>query len=228
VVISGTIGIDKSSIRREGVRKPTKRGVANIWNALISGPHLLIDKAKSFSGRTLRFIRGSTMILEKRGGQNFLKCEKGGRIMKHAALLLGIVALFIFAACGNGDKGEQPAKSEYQGAVEEVQQEPEAVTQTPQELEEQGEGAVEDLEEEGEGAVEDLEEEGEKAEETLREKTGEAVETVREKTGEAVETVREKTGEAVEAVKEKAAQPFEGMAEKMGGHADAAKEAMEE
>ena len=115
--------------------------------------------------------------------------------MKHAALLLGIVALFIFAACGNGDKGEQPAESEYQGTVEEMQQGPEAVTQTPQ----------------------DVEEEGEQAEETLKEKTGEAV-----------ETVREKTGEAVEAVKEKAAQPFEGMAEKMGGHADAAKQAMEE
>ena len=137
--------------------------------------------------------------------------------MKHAALLLGIVALFIFAACEKGDKGEQPAKSEYQGAVEEMQQEPGAVTQTPQDLEEEKEGAVEELEEEGEEAVEDLEEEGEQAEETLREKTGEAV-----------ETVREKTGEAVEAVKEKAAQPFEGMAEKMGGHADAAKEAMEE
>jgi Skp family chaperone for outer membrane proteins len=146
------------------------------------------------------------MILKKRGGQNFLKCQKGGRIMKYAALLLGIVTLFIFVACGNGDKGEQPAKSEYQGAVEEVQQGPGAVTQTAGDLEEEKEGAIEDLEEEKEGAEE----------------------TLREKTGEAVETVREKTGEAVEAVKEKAAQPFEGMAEKMGGHADAAKQAMEE
>ena len=137
--------------------------------------------------------------------------------MKHAALLLGIVALFIFAACGNSDKGEQPAESEYQGTVEEMQQGPEAVTQTPQELEEEGEGAVEEPEEEPEKGVEELEQEPEGAEETLREKTGEAV-----------ETVREKTGEAVEAVKEKAAQPFEGMAEKMGGHADAAKQAMEE
>jgi Skp family chaperone for outer membrane proteins len=157
------------------------------------------------------------MILKKRGGQNFLKCQKGGRIMKYAALLLGIVTLFIFVACGNGDKGEQPAKSEYQGAVEEVQQGPGAVTQTAGDLEEEKEGAIEELEEEKERAIEDLEEEKEGAEETLREKTGEAV-----------ETVREKTGEAVEAVKEKAAQPFEGMAEKMGGHADAAKQAMEE
>ena len=65
--------------------------------------------------------------------------------MKHAALLLGIVALFIFAACEKGDKGEQPAKSEYQGAVEEVQQEPEAVTQRVEDLEEEGEGAVEEV-----------------------------------------------------------------------------------
>jgi hypothetical protein len=77
------------------------------------------------------------MILKKRGGQNFLKCQKGGRIMKYAALLLGIVTLFIFVACGNGDKGEQPAKSEYQGAVEEVQQGPGAVTQTAGDLEEE-------------------------------------------------------------------------------------------
>jgi Skp family chaperone for outer membrane proteins len=168
------------------------------------------------------------MILKKRGGQNFLKCQKGGRIMKYAALLLGIVTLFIFVACGNGDKGEQPAKSEYQGAVEEVQQGPGAVTQTAGDLEEEKEGAIEELEEEKEGAIEDLEEEKEGAIEDLEEEKEGAEETLREKTGEAVETVREKTGEAVEAVKEKAAQPFEGMAEKMGGHADAAKQAMEE
>jgi Skp family chaperone for outer membrane proteins len=168
------------------------------------------------------------MILKKRGGQNFLKCQKGGRIMKYAALLLGIVTLFIFVACGNGDKGEQPAKSEYQGAVEEVQQGPGAVTQTAGDLEEEKEGAIGDLEEEKEGAIEDLEEEKEGAIEDLEEEKEGAEETLREKTGEAVETVREKTGEAVEAVKEKAAQPFEGMAEKMGGHADAAKQAMEE
>jgi Skp family chaperone for outer membrane proteins len=168
------------------------------------------------------------MILKKRGGQNFLKCQKGGRIMKYAALLLGIVTLFIFVACGNGDKGEQPAKSEYQGAVEEVQQGPGAVTQTAGDLEEEKEGAIGDLEEEKEGAIGDLEEEKEGAIEDLEEEKEGAEETLREKTGEAVETVREKTGEAVEAVKEKAAQPFEGMAEKMGGHADAAKQAMEE
>ena len=99
--------------------------------------------------------------------------------MKHAVVLLGIVSLFIFAACGNGEKGEQPAKSEYQGAVEGMKDEAHSVTQT-----------------------------------------------MEEKAGEAVETLKAKTGEAVEAAKEKAAQPFQGMAEKMGGHTEAADEAL--
>ena len=99
--------------------------------------------------------------------------------MKHAVLLLGIVSLLIFTACGNDEKGEQPAQSKYQGAVEGVKEEAHGVTAT---MEEKAEGAVEAL--------------------------------------------KAKTGEAVETAKETAAKPFQGMAEKLGGHTEAADEAL--
>ena len=167
-----------------------------------AAPHLLVEPATRLSARALRFVRRSTMISLERGGQSFLEFCKGGRVMKHAVGLLGIVFLLIFAACGNGEKAEQPAKSEYQGAVEGVKEEAHGVTQT---MEEEAEEAVEGVKEEAHGVTQ----------------------TMEEKAGEAVETLKAKTGEAVETAKEKAAEPFQGMAEKMGGHTEAAKEALE-
>jgi hypothetical protein len=133
--------------------------------------------------------------------KTFWNFAKGGRIMKHAILFLGIVSLLIFAACGNDENGEQPAKSEYQGTVEEVEPDAHSVTQM--------------MEEKAEEAVEEIEEEAHSASQTIEEKAGEAVETLKEKTGEAVETA-----------KEKAAEPLQGMAEKLGGHTEAADEAL--
>jgi gas vesicle protein len=159
-----------------------------------------VDLATSFFGRALVFCKSLYYdVHDNLGGSKFFELNKGGEIMRYAALLLGIVFLLIFAAC---EKGEQPAKNEYQGSVEGVEQESHGVTQG---MEGKAEEAVKDVEEE----------------------THETVESLKEKTGEAVETVKEKTGEAVETVKQKAAEPFQGMAEKMGGHSEAAKEAME-
>jgi hypothetical protein len=167
------------------------------------------------------------MIFRLKGG-HFFERGKGGRIMKHAALLLGIVTLFIFAACGKSDKGEQPAESEYQGAVQEAPEQPQAVPQTAEGLGQEAAKPDETLGEKTGEAVEGSEEQPEQGVEGMGEKATQPDETLGEKTGEAVETFKEKTGEAVEGMKEKAAQPFQGMAEKMGGHADAAKEALGE
>jgi hypothetical protein len=122
--------------------------------------------------------------------------------MKHVILLLGIVSLLMFTACGNGEKGEQPAQSKYQGTVEGVKEEAHGVTQTMEQKAE--EAVVEGVKEEAHAVTESME----------------------EKAGEAVETLKAKTGEAVETAKETAAKPFQGMAEKLGGHTEAADEAL--
>jgi tetratricopeptide (TPR) repeat protein len=84
--------------------------------------------------------------------------------MKYGLLLFGIASLLIFAGCGNGEKGEQQAQGEHQGAVEEVKEQTHAVTEEVQKT------AVE--------AAKAAEEKVEEAVKTIEEKTGEAVETV--------------------------------------------------
>jgi tetratricopeptide (TPR) repeat protein len=84
--------------------------------------------------------------------------------MKYGLLLFGIACLLTFAGCGNGEKGEQQAQVEHQGAVEEVKEQTRAVTEEVQETSEEAAKAAE-------------------------EKVEEVVKTIEEKTGEAVETV---------------------------------------
>jgi hypothetical protein len=124
-------------------------------------------------------------VYDNLGGSKFLELHKGGKIMRYAALLLGIVFLLIFAAC---EKGEQPAKNEYQGTVEGVQQE--------------SHGATQAVEEKAEEAVKGVEEKTQETVETLKEKTGEAVETVKQKAAEPFEGMAEKMGGHSEAAKE--------------------------
>jgi hypothetical protein len=155
-----------------------------VWHQV--PPASFSDLATSFSAGPLCFLRGSIMMYcDNRRGSKFLEFHKGGRIMRYAALLLGIVFLLIFAAC---EKGEQPAKSEYQGAVEGEQQEPHGVTQA--------------VEEKAGEAVEGVEEKTEEAVETLKEKTEEGVETVKKKAAEPFEGMAEKMGGHSEAAKE--------------------------
>jgi len=52
--------------------------------------------------------------------QIILQFDKGGRVMKHVALLLSIVCLLFFVACGQGDKTEK--------ATEMVKEKPEETT----------------------------------------------------------------------------------------------------
>jgi len=66
--------------------------------------------------------------------------------MKYRLLLFGIGFLLIFAGCGNGEKGEQQAQGEHQGAVEEVKEETRAVTEEVQKTAEEATKVAEEQE----------------------------------------------------------------------------------
>ena len=53
--------------------------------------------------------------------------------MKHAALLLSIVCLLVFVACGQGDKTEKAAVSEPEKATEMVKEKAEPATEMAKE-----------------------------------------------------------------------------------------------
>ena len=66
--------------------------------------------------------------------------------MKYGLLLFGIGSLLILAGCGNGEKGEQQAQGEHQGAVEEVKEQTHAVTEEVQKTAEEAAKVAEEQE----------------------------------------------------------------------------------
>ena len=75
--------------------------------------------------------------------------------MKHATLLLGVVCLFAFIACGQGEKVEQSTKSDVKQPVEMVKEKTESGAAM---MEEKAEGGAEMVKEKAEGATGMMEE----------------------------------------------------------------------
>jgi lipid-binding SYLF domain-containing protein len=67
------------------------------------------------------------------GRTNYFKFDQGGRIMKYVALLLSIVCLLFFVACGQGDKTEKATVSEPEKATEMAKEKPEETTEMAKE-----------------------------------------------------------------------------------------------
>mgnify|MGYP000175687547 CR=1 FL=1 len=88
--------------------------------------------------------------------------------MKHAKLLLGVVCLFAFIACGQGEKVEQPTQSDVKQPVEMMKEKAESGAEM---MEKKAEGATEMMEEKAEGATEMMEEKAESGAEMMKEKS---------------------------------------------------------
>ncbi|MBW2266689.1 MAG: hypothetical protein JRF28_11125, partial [Deltaproteobacteria bacterium] len=59
--------------------------------------------------------------------------KKGGIKMKKALIVLGIVCLFLFLGCGQGEKAKQPTESESKEATEAVKEKAGAAVETVKE-----------------------------------------------------------------------------------------------
>ena len=66
-------------------------------------------------------------------GQIILNPIKGGEIVKHFALIVSMVFLLAFVACGQGEKTEKATTSEPQKTTEMVQKKAEETTEMAKE-----------------------------------------------------------------------------------------------
>jgi hypothetical protein len=111
------------------------------------------------------------------GQSKYFQLNQGGKFMKYIKLLLGIVCLFAFLACGQSEKAEQSTESDVKQPVEMVK-----------ETAEEAAGAAA---EETEAAAEMVKETAEEAAGAAAEETEAAAEMVKETAEEAAETVKE-------------------------------------
>ena len=87
--------------------------------------------------------------------------------MKQVILIVGVICIFVFIGCGQGEKGKQATQNETKEAAEA-------------------------LKEKAGAAVETVKEQTKEAVEVVKEKTGEIAEASKEKAEAAVEMVKEK------------------------------------